>query len=46
MLTGAQTDENKVAGCLLDKVGAIKNEQGFSQFPNDLKVSSHALSVE
>jgi len=28
----------KVGGCILDKVGAIKNENGFASFANDLKV--------
>merc|ERR1711939_388713 len=45
-ISGTQTDDMKVGGCLLDKVGAIKNENGFAKFPNDLKVDLGACCTK
>merc|ERR1711907_397476 len=42
----AATDAQKVGGCLLDKVGAIKNEDGLEKFPNDLKVDLAACCTK
>merc|ERR1712216_115252 len=40
------TKQQQVAGCLLDKVSAIKNENGLEQFPNDLKVDLAACCTK
>merc|ERR1711907_612036 len=34
----AKNIQNEVGSCLLDKAGAIKNEDGLAKFLNDLKV--------
>merc|ERR1712216_760834 len=33
----AKNVQSEVGSCLLDKAGAIKNEDGLAKFPNDLK---------
>merc|ERR1719345_8668 len=37
MVQKGANEVQQVGGCLLDKVTAIKNENGLKEFPNDLK---------
>merc|ERR1719502_2220789 len=45
-MVSATDAEAQVGGCLLDKVGAIRNENGFAKFPNDLKVDLGACCTK
>merc|ERR1711865_204218 len=40
------TELQEVGGCLLDKVGAIQDENGLAEFPNDLKVDIAACCTK
>merc|ERR1712216_845760 len=42
----AKNIQNEVGSCLLDKAGAIKNEDGLAKFPNDLKVDLAACCTK
>merc|ERR1712096_117352 len=44
--SSSPTEDQKVGGCLLDKVGAITRENGFVEFPNDLKVDLAACCTK
>merc|ERR1712086_729008 len=46
LVKNAASDDQKVAGCLLDKVGAITNEHGMTKFTNDLKVDLAACCTK
>merc|ERR1712100_212603 len=41
-----KNDVEEVAGCLLDKVGAIVEENGVSEFANDLQVDLAACCTK
>merc|ERR1712166_1236363 len=46
MVQKGANEVQQVGGCLLDKVTAIKNENGLKEFPNDLKVDTAALTQQ
>merc|ERR1711959_677802 len=46
MLSTTGTSSQQVGGCLLDKIGAIINENGIVKFANDLKVDLSACCTK
>eukprot|EP00928_Gymnodinium_smaydae_P066148 TRINITY_DN49204_c0_g1_i1.p1 TRINITY_DN49204_c0_g1~~TRINITY_DN49204_c0_g1_i1.p1 ORF type:complete len:179 (-),score=41.71 TRINITY_DN49204_c0_g1_i1:65-601(-) len=46
LLSSPQNDKEAVAGCLLDKVGAIVEERGVHTFVNDLQVDLAACCTK